>query len=121
MLDADTEGYFHLLLHLLLGLGHFLPGIHSWSRGLAALLFLSGQHLLSFAFSILHCFLLCQSLFFPLLSLLLLGLFFLCPLLLCQLLFLLCSDLLPLGLFVLESLEFFLLLCSFVPPPSWPF
>merc|ERR1712214_160489 len=54
-LDADAEGDLHLLLHLLLGLGHLLPGVHGGGLGLlAALLLLSGHHLLALPLCLLH-------------------------------------------------------------------
>merc|ERR1719187_300614 len=104
-LDADGQGDLHLLLHLLLGFGHLLASVHGRTRRFLAALLLSCKHLLSFPFIIFHLFLLCQSLGFPLLSLLLLHLLLLGPLSSSLFLLLLCPDLLPGGLFVLQPLQ----------------
>merc|ERR1719232_2056710 len=116
-LDADTKGDLHLLLDLLLGLGHLLPGVHGGSGLLlASLLLLGGEHLLPLPLSLLHELLLLLGLGLPLLFLLPLDLQLLGPLLLSDLLLLLGPDLLPLGLFLLEPLELLLLLGSLVSP-----
>merc|ERR1711971_1173686 len=75
-LDADTKGDLHLLLDLLLGLGHLLPGVHGGSGLLLPL-------------SLLHELLLLLSLGLPLLFLLPLDLQLLGSLLLSDLLLLL--------------------------------
>merc|ERR1719474_678416 len=115
-LDADGQGDLHLLLNLLLGLGHLFASVHGRSRGLLASLLLSGQHLLPFPLVLLHLLLLGLCLCFLLLLLLLLDLLLLCPLLCCLLLLLLGTDFLPGGLFVFKPLQLSLLLGALIPP-----
>merc|ERR1711863_147594 len=98
-LDADSQGNLHLLLNLLLGLGHLFASVHGGTRRLLASLLLSGEHLLPFPLILL-----------PLLLLLL------CSLLCCLLLLLLGTDLLPGGLFVFQPLQLSLLLGALIPP-----
>merc|ERR1719340_370077 len=45
-LNADPQRDLHLLLHLLLGLGHLLASVHRRTRGLLSSLLLGGHHLL---------------------------------------------------------------------------
>merc|ERR1712111_57578 len=105
------------LLHLLLGLGHLLPGVHGGGLGLlATLLLLSSHHLLSLALSLLHVLLLLLSLDLPLLLLLSLESKLLSSLLLGNLLLLLGPDLFPLGLLLLQPLQLLLLLAPLVSP-----
>merc|ERR1711883_7982 len=99
-LDTDGQGDLHLLLDLLLRLGHLFASVHGGSRGLLASLLLSGEHLLPFPLVLLHLLLLGLSLCFLLFLLLPLDLLLLCSLLRCLLLLLLSTDLLPGGLFV---------------------
>merc|ERR1719397_1512297 len=115
-LDADGQGDLHLLLNLLLGLGHLFASVHGRSRGLLASLLLSGQRLLPFPLVLLHLLLLGLCLCFLLLLLLLLDLLLLCPLLCCLLLLLLSTDFLPGGLFVFKPLQLSLLLGALIPP-----
>merc|ERR1712223_231212 len=115
-LDTDGQRDLHLLLHLLLGLGHLLAGIHGRTGRLFASLLLSGEHLLPFPLVLLHLLLLGLGLCLLLLLLLPLDLLLLCPLLGSLLLLLLSTDLLPGGLFVLQPLELCLLLGPLVPP-----
>merc|ERR1719463_476683 len=116
-LDADAEGDLHLLLHLLLGLGHLLPGVHGGGLGLlAALLLLSGHHLLALPLCLLHVLLLLLGLGLLLLLLLPFQCQLLSSLLLGGLLLLLGPDLLPLGLLLLEPLKLLLLLAPLVSP-----
>merc|ERR1711981_821294 len=92
-LDADSQGNLHLLLNLLLSLGHLFASVHGGTRRLLASLLLGGHHLLPLDLSLLHLLLL-----HLLLGSLLLGL----SLLLLSLKpILLRSDLLPRGLLVL--------------------
>merc|ERR1719225_1669915 len=53
-LDADPQRDLHLLLHLLLGLGHLLASVHCRTRGLLASLLLGGHHLLPLDLRLLH-------------------------------------------------------------------
>merc|ERR1712004_220753 len=53
-LDADPQRDLHLLLHLLLGLGHLLASVHRRTRGLLASLLLGGHHLLPLDLRLLH-------------------------------------------------------------------
>merc|ERR1719225_2153152 len=102
--DSDTQGDLHLLLHLLLRLGHLLPGVHGGSLGLlTALLLLGSHHLLTLPFSLLHGLLLLRGLGVSLLLLLPLQFQLLGPLLLSSLL-------------LLQSLQLLLLLGPLVPP-----
>merc|ERR1711981_75353 len=99
-LDADSQGNLHLLLNLLLSLGHLFASVHGGTRRLLASLLLSGEHLLPFPLILLHLLLLGLGLCFLLFLLLPLDLLLLCSLLCCLLLLLLGTDLLPGGLFV---------------------
>merc|ERR1719264_2019294 len=98
-LDADGEGNLHLLLDLLLRLGHLFASVHGGARRLLASLLLSGKHLLPFPLVLLHLLLLRLRLCLLLVLLLLLG-----------------ADLLPGGLLVLQPLELGLLLGALIPP-----
>merc|ERR1719397_545517 len=80
-LDADGEGDLHLLLHLLLRLGHLFASVHGGARRLLASLLLSGEHLLPFPLVLLHLLLLRLRLCLLLVLLLLLDLLLLCSLL----------------------------------------
>merc|ERR1719233_1188682 len=79
-LDADGQGDLHLLLHLFLGLGHLLAGIHGGASGLLATLFLGGEHLLPLPLVVFHLLLLGQSLCLSLFCLFLLDLLLFGPL-----------------------------------------
>merc|ERR1719495_1305552 len=106
-LDADAQRDLHLLLDLLLGLGHLTPGVKGGGGLLlATLLLLGGHHLLALALGLLE----------PLLLLLLAEPVLLLLLLLGQLLLLLVPDLLPLGLLLLHALELLFLLGALLPP-----
>merc|ERR1719397_1275238 len=114
--DADGEGDLHLLLDLLLRLGHLFASVHGGTRRLLASLLLSGEHLLPFPLVLLHLLLLRLRLCLLLVLLLLLDLLLLCSLLGGLLLLLLGADLLPGGLLVLQPLELGLLLGALIPP-----
>merc|ERR1719397_25046 len=79
--DADGEGDLHLLLDLLLRLGHLFASVHGGTRRLLASLLLSGEHLLPFPLVLLHLLLLRLRLCLLLVLLLLLDLLLLCSLL----------------------------------------
>merc|ERR1719370_315028 len=93
-LDADGEGDLHLLLDLLLRLGHLFASVHGGTGRLLASLLLGGEHLLPFPLVLLHLLLLRLRLCLFLVLLLLLDLLLLCSLLGGLLLLLLGADLL---------------------------
>merc|ERR1740116_561173 len=115
-LDADGQGDLHLLLDLLLRLGHLFASVHGGTRRLLASLLLSSEHLLPFPLVLLHLLLLRLRLCLLLVLLLLLDLLLLCSLLGGLLLLLLGADLLPGGLLVLQPLQLGLLLGALIPP-----
>merc|ERR1712088_1252961 len=115
-LDADPQRDLHLLLHLLLGLGHLLASVHRRTRGLLASLLLGGHHLLPLDLRLLHGLLLLLLLSRLLGSLGLLPLVLLLLLLRSKLSVLLGADLLPRRLLVLQTLQLGLLLGPLLSP-----
>merc|ERR1711863_121967 len=115
-LDADSQRNLHLLLNLLLGLGHLFASVHGGTRGLLASLLLGGHHLLPLDLGLLHLLLLDLLLGRLLLGLGLLPGVFLLLLLLSLQPVLLRSDFLPRGLLVLQTLQLCLFFCPLIPP-----